>query len=187
MESTVEDLVADWINLKEIPPDATSFEANGKEFRISPTISYEAWVDMKRTELEMGLGTTLPEVVEGLKEAYKKLNKQEFADAAVGIHNLLLGVKSIDDGRAPAILRMCTLFIHRKGDDPRIVNEEVMRSKIEDWSKGGIDMMSFFRLALGCIPGFLNAYSSLFPASSPETKPQGQSQNGNATTSDLKS
>lgn len=189
MESTE---VAD--ELRILDPQAREFEANGQKYRIAQTISYDRWIDLQRTELELSFGISTKDIASGLKEAYQKLNKQEFADAAVTIHNLMMGITTINDGRAPAVLRMAALFINREGEDTKTITEEIIQAKIADWSAAGIDMVSFFRLALGCIPGFIDAYSSLSQGSS-QQKSQGTeganekspTQRENGTTSASKS
>lgn len=160
--------------LKVLPPDAKEFVANGKTYRIMPTISFERWVDKQRIELELSFGYDTKDIADGLKSAYAQLNKQEFADAAVSIHNMLMGISSINNDRAPAALRMCALFINTPGEDPRSITEAQIQQKINDWKEEGMDMVSFFHLALGCIRDFTAVYSSISQGSSPRKTAGGQ-------------
>ena len=61
----------------------------------------------------------------------------------------------------PALL-ICTLFCNFEGEDEKIYDEEIMKSKVEDWQKEGYRIDDFFQLAWNLVPGFINVYEQSF-------------------------
>ncbi|MGG5503228.1 hypothetical protein ACPDHQ_07330, partial [Myroides odoratimimus] len=51
------------------------------------------------------------------------------------------------------VLRYCALFINEEKEDRRIINDQMIQSKINDWQEGGVDMNSFFLLLLSLVKG----------------------------------
>lgn len=164
---------ATWPSLKSIPLDATSFTANGREYRVCRTVSFDRWETYEQLQIEIGLARTFSQVFDGLREAYDLCNqvatgKPVFADLAVLLRDLTIGVTLIGEKQAPTVLRMAALFINREGEDPRYISEDLIASKIEDWRTEGIEIGYFFRFALASIPGYLAAFRAVSPSTSEE-------------------
>lgn len=148
--------------LKVIPPDAKSFMANGKEYFIEGGLSFERWMEQQQLDPEIGLNATFDGFFKSVKKVYGHLNSREgLADAAVDCHNIMAGIASLDRSRTPSILKLCALFVNTKDEDRTIITEAMVAEKVKDWSVEGIEVASFFRLALGSIPGFLSAYDEI--------------------------
>lgn len=152
--------------LKTIDVNATEFEANGKIYRRADSISLDRFTAYQKLEVELSFGQSFAGLYAGLQEAYSLCNASSFADLAVKLRDMMQGVKSMNDGRLPIVLKMCALFLNRDGEDVRFIDEALIASKVDDWRKEGIAMTYFFALALHSIPGLISAYSSITPATS---------------------
>jgi hypothetical protein len=71
---------------------------------------------------------------------------------------------------------MCALFCNYEGEDEKIYNEEIMKSKIEDWQKEGYDINDFFSLAWTLVPSFLEIYKDDLANISSHTRKERSSQ-----------
>ena len=152
-----------WKGLKELPPDTKEFEAAGTKYRVARSVSMDRWEAYELLSVEVGLGRSFAQLMQGLREAYDLTNqvasgKPVFADLAVLLRDLLMGVSSINEGHAHPVLKMCCLFINYEGEDVRTITDEIIAKKLDDWRNEGIDMGFFFDFALGSVPGFLYAY-----------------------------
>lgn len=144
------------------PPDATSFIANGREYRISRSISFQRYEAYQILEVELGLARTLDQFQEQVNEAYSLCNqvaagKHVFADLAVLLRDMHIGTRLIGQGEIPTVLKLCALFINREGEDVRVVDEGTIDAKVHDWQQAGIDVRYFFGFALNSIPGYIEA------------------------------
>lgn len=141
--------------VRPLPPNFTEFEANGNKYVVSKHISAERFKEYEKLVPNLTYGLSFQEIYKQLGKLYNHLNKQSFADAAVICHNIMGGIRQIDDvKRIHPALEMCALVINRENEDTRVYNRELMLAKINDWQEEGLDMMSFFRFALNIIEGF---------------------------------
>lgn len=138
--------------LKELDLGKPIFEANGKEYFIEPHVSAERYKEMQLLEVHLGFGLDYKTMNENLREIYEDLNEQQFADAAVGIYNLMEGVGDVESREMP-VMKYCTMFINTDKEDRRVVDEKVMNAKLEDWKKEGIAYHSFFLTAINMVNG----------------------------------
>lgn len=155
-----------WKGLKELPPDTTAFEASGTKYRVARSVSMDRWEAYELLSVEVGLGRSFAQIMQGLREAYDLTNqvasgKPVFADLAVLLRDLLMGAASVNDGQAHPVLKMCCLFINYEGEDVRTITDEIITKKLDDWRNEGIDMGFFFGFALRSIPGFFDAYKAV--------------------------
>lgn len=155
-----------WKGLKELPPDTTAFEASGTKYRVARSVSMDRWEAYELLSVEVGLGRSFAQLMQGLREAYDLTNqvasgKPVFADLAVLLRDMLMGAASVNEGHAHPVLKMCCLFINYEGEDVRTINDEIIAKKLDDWRNEGIDMGFFFDFALRSIPGFLDAYKAV--------------------------
>jgi hypothetical protein len=137
------------------------FMANGTLYRIETTISERRWIAYQKLQVEIGFNVQFHEFFQQLRQAYDKLNQQKFADAAVIIYNLMSGVKQVGENDTPTIIAMCALFINAEDEDRTIITDEMVEKKRTDWQIEGIDMNSFFQLAVHSIPDFISVYKVL--------------------------
>lgn len=142
-----------------IPEGTKEFTANGKTYRIESSLSFDRWRDMQRIEAELSFASTMEQQREGIKRIYQALNAKEgLADAAVIAKNMLIGAASIDEKWIPTILKLCALFVNEVDEDRRTITQAQIEAKIRDWNEEGIEAVSFFKLALGVLPGYASAY-----------------------------
>ena len=155
-----------WTGLKELPADTTAFEASGTKYRVARSVSMDRWEAYELLSVEVGLGRSFAQIMQGLREAYDLTNqvasgKPVFADLAVLLRDMLMGAASVNEGHAHPVLKMCCLFINYEGEDVRTINDEIIAKKLDDWRNEGIDMGFFFDFALRSIPGFFDAYKAV--------------------------
>lgn len=142
------------IDLKE-----RAFMANGNKYYIAEKISIDRWKEYEKLVPRLTYGVGFNEMQAALVKAYNALNKQQFADASVIIHNIMNGIKDADNPeRVPPGLMMCALVMNKEGEDVGKFDENIMLDKILDWRLEGLDILSFFGWALNCITGFRDTY-----------------------------
>lgn len=147
------------MEVKKLVIKDKQFEANGKIFLVSDRISINRYIEYQKTMPLLTFGTNFEEMFKQLKNAYNLLNKQNFADSAVVIHNILSNVAKVEEqSRIHPALKMAAMFINTKDEDVTVYDEEVTKEKINDWTVEGYDISDFFTLALNSINGFREAY-----------------------------
>jgi len=146
--------------LKSLDLNQKKFEANGKTYHIRKSMSFERYRMYEKLQIEVGYGANFIQIYDNVKSAYELVNKSEFANTAVKLHNILSGIKNIESRQLPA-LRICSLFINAEGEDEKVITDEMIDEKIADWEAEGYDIFPFFQLAINSIPDFSLAYKAL--------------------------
>ena len=145
--------------VKKIDLASGSFMANGKKYVISNSISVERFKEYEKLEPRLTYGVGFEELFRNVKKAYEAVNQQKFADSAVILHNIMAGIKEVEDSkRIHPALTMCALVINLEGEESAKYSKEMVANKIEDWTAEGLDMIDFFILALKSIKGFRLTY-----------------------------
>jgi len=155
---------------KRLDLSKKTFEANGKTYHFSSTMSIERFTEFERLQAHVGFGKDFKNIYEKLKVAYEHLNKNKLADAAVIIHNLVNGIADNLDKREHPILQMCSLFINADEENVDVYDEDVMLAKIDDWKKEGYSIDDFFQLAFNFVEGFIPAYNEIIQNISEEAE-----------------
>lgn len=145
--------------LKTLDPTARSFTAGGETYYIETKLSIERYAEFQILEKEAGLGTTFENFYTAVSAAYQDLNQLKAADASVKLHNILAGCANLER-KEPTLLKICALFMNTKDEDRTTVDEDLISSKIEAWSKE-YDIAGFFRIALNTVSGFFKIYSEM--------------------------
>lgn len=147
------------MELKTLDLSTKQFTANGKKYIISDKISIRRYAEYQKLLPKLTYGLGFDEIFKALKNAYAHLNKQNFADSAIIIHNLMNGVSNVEESsRIHPALKMAALFINVEGEDIKDFDENLINEKIEDWTKEGYNISDFFTLALSSIKGFREAF-----------------------------
>lgn len=136
-----------------------SFKCGGKTYNIKDTLSFVRFKELQKLNLEFGYNATFQNIFERVSEAMNKMNEVKFVDAAVTLHNILVGIKNLDE-KYDVAFRVCALFIDAEDEDPTVYDEAKMNEKIESWSKE-LDVMPFFQLAATVVPHWTIAYETL--------------------------
>jgi hypothetical protein len=144
------------MELRTINLSEKHFECGGRNFNIYDSLSFVRYRELQKLNLEFGFSATFIDIFENVRKAMELMNKVQFVDAAVTLHNILSGIASYDDKNDPA-LRMCALFINEDTEDVTTFEEGKMREKIECWSKE-LAVLPFFQLAANLVPGWMNVY-----------------------------
>lgn len=135
------------------------FECDGKKFYVTESLSFVRWRILQKISLEFGYSATFEDIFKKLGETLDAFNRHRYDEMCVIVHNVMNGIKNIEDKDDPA-LRLCALFINEEDEDPTVYNEALMQAKIDCWGKE-ILVDSFFYLAASLIPGWMPAYQIL--------------------------
>lgn len=142
----------------DLKPGST-FMANGKKYYVSEKISIARFKEYEKLEPLLTYGVGFKEIFDGLKKNYQALNEKRFADAAVITHNIMTGIKDIEnDKRVHPALLMAALVINREDENPKIFDRQIQEDKIKDWTEEGLNIIDFFTLSLTSIRGFRETY-----------------------------
>lgn len=143
------------------PLSQSEFTANGKKFVISDKLSIRRWKEYEKLGPRLTYGVDFESMNKQHTKAWEALNKQKFADASVIIHNLMNGIKDVnDDKRVHPCLLMCALLINYEGENAAEYDEKLQHEKIKDWEAEGLSIADFFHFALNAIQGFRETYIS---------------------------
>ncbi len=134
--------------LKEPVIENNCFEANGRKYVLSASLSIERYKEYERLQHHVVFGADAASLVKTLKDIFDLLNKSKPADAAVVINNVLDGVSyQADEKRRHPIMYLCGLFINKENEDINTYNQANSEAKIQDWENAGIPMSFFFRIS----------------------------------------
>lgn len=146
-------------NLVSFKPEVgEQFEVNSKKYIIEEKLSIARAIEASKIELEL-FDMNVPNFKNSLIGAYNDLNGNnkdkcvKFADASIKIYNLVQKMEKGFTLEQHPVLRYCALFINEEKEDRRIINDQMIQSKINDWQEGGVDMNSFFLLLLSLVKG----------------------------------
>jgi len=143
---------------KRLPLKATSFMANGKEYKIVNTMSIERWKYMEDFQELLAWGVSFDDLFKQIKKVYELLDQHKHNEPIIILHNLLHGIKNKLENRYHPALMLCTLFIVFEGEDQAVYDEAVMNEKVSDWKQEGYEINDFFQLAWTLVPGFISHY-----------------------------
>lgn len=132
------------------------FMANGNKYILVGKISIARFKEYEKLVPQLTMGIGFDEMFSNLKKAYSFLNSPtpKPLDAGIIIHNLMSGIKDINDKkRIHPALKMAALVINREDENPAHYDEKLMEEKINDWQAEGLDMLSFFEMSLNSIQG----------------------------------
>ena len=154
-------------NPVKVPENATSFEANGRTYRKSDSLSMRRYLWYQRISAELAIGLGVHDMVSKARTAFDLINKLKFAEASVSLHELIAGYADINEDRYPAAMRMTLLFWNHEGENVADMSEELMAEKIADMEEAGIAAGFFFVQALTSVHGLVSAYAERSRTSSP--------------------
>jgi hypothetical protein len=151
--------------LKSIDLNTKEFEANGKKYFIESSLSFERYIMYQKLQLQLAFEPGFYGVYETLKKGFELCNQQKFADLAVLLHNTMSGIKTVDERSVPA-LSLCALFCNTADEDRKVINDDMIKRKMDDWQAEGLDILPFFQLAMDSIKEFRTIYSAIILSSS---------------------
>ncbi len=132
------------------------FKCDGRKFYVQDSLSFNRYRELQKLVLEFGYSATFVDIFKNLRVAWDHLNSLRLGDAAVTIHNIMYGVKNLED-KDDAALRICALFINEEGEDATVFDEGKSREKIDCWARE-CSVSPFFQLASTLVPSWINAY-----------------------------
>lgn len=144
------------MELKQLTPDTTSFECQGKKFKIDKTLSFNRFEKLKEFSLEFGYSADIKTIMLGLRKSWDFVNASKFGDAAVQIHNLMTSVVNLEQ-KNDVSFRIAALFINEETEDTTVYDEALIKEKISLWGKE-YDSSFFFLFATALVPTFIPVY-----------------------------
>ena len=147
--------------VKHLDQTKSYFEANGKKYHITKNLCIERWRHFEDLQAMVGFGRTFEDLFTAFKDIWSALDEKggaKVASASIICHNAMTGIKTKLEERHHPSLMLCALFINYEGENEKEFNEEVMKSKINDWQEEGYDINDFFRLAWNLVPSFIETY-----------------------------
>ena len=135
------------------------FECGGRKFYVHDTLSFVRWREMQRINLEFGFSASFIDIYNNLDKAVQEFNKHNYFNMAVIINNIQNGVIRLDKKDDPA-QRICALFINEEGEDITVINDGIIKSKLDCWNKE-LDSLPFFYLASSLVKGWMSAYEKV--------------------------
>lgn len=142
--------------MKMIDLSKKYFECQGRKFYLKDSLSFARYRELQKIIIEFSFSATFTDLFKNVKTAWEFMNQLKFADAAVTLHNIMIGIKSLED-KDDAVFRLCALFLDEEGEDATVYDEGKMREKIDCWAKE-CDVTPFFQLAATLVPDWINAY-----------------------------
>lgn len=162
------------LQLITITAQTKEFIANGKKYKIESSISADRYRFYLKESPSLAFGQSIGELFNGYLEIFNITNEDgcRKGDIAVIARDAMKGIEGVVARKDhPTVLRLCTVFINEESEDRRILTEEMISTKIEDWIEEGIDIQSFFAFASASIDGLRNLYeTSLELISTPKKK-----------------
>ena len=148
------------IGVKRLDLEKSEWVMNGNEYYLEPEISVERYRWYEKYSIELAFGADFETVYRNIGTSINLFNDKKDVEAKASLYNLYTSLGNNIQNRTESALKLCSLFILRKGEDPAIFDEKIARDNINDWLKEGYAMRDFFSLAFNLIPGLLNALSS---------------------------
>lgn len=125
----------------------SSFEANGKKYTVSETFSigrFEQVEEIEEEAMMMGENKTCHDT---MLRAMAKINEYNPGEAYALLYN-----KIETDQRnirvTHFLLKICAAYINAEGEDTKYLNDEMIKTKIKDWSEECLDVRPFLALAV---------------------------------------
>ena len=168
--------------VKHLDMSKSYFEANGKKYHITKDLCIERWRHFEDLQAMVGFGRTFEDLFTAFKDIWSALDEKggaKVATASIVCHNAMTGIKTKLEERHHPALMLCTIFVNYEGEDEKVFDEEVMKSKINDWQEEGYDINDFFRLAWKLVPSFIKTYREDIASTSSLTKPEQSSTSKN--------
>lgn len=150
------------MELKQIAPEATEFEAMGVKYYVKSSLTVERFRIFEKLQVEFGFGRTFKEVYDMIDKSVGLANKGKGIEAWNILFNLREGVgKSLEKSAHPAML-ICTLFLVTEDEDLTKWDEQIASKKVDNWNSEGYDVNSFFRLAANLVTGYIETLDAIF-------------------------
>lgn len=143
-------------SLRIIDFEKKHFECQGRKFFLKDSLSFNRYMELQKLILEFGYSATFIDIFKNLRIAWDHINALKLGEASVVIHNIMVGVNSLEE-KYDSAFRICALFIDEEGEDVTLYDEAMMREKIDCWGKE-LDVTPFFQLASRLVPFWINAY-----------------------------
>jgi hypothetical protein len=144
--------------MKNINLDLGYFEADGRKFYLTETLTIERFIEYEKLQNSMGFNLSFKQVFDSLNEIYRLINANKILDGGIKLYNLMNGIAERVDGKIHPALEICALFVIEEGEDISKYDSALAKSKIEAWKKEGYAMQDFFSLAVSLVEGFTESY-----------------------------
>ena len=97
--------------VKRINFNLNYFEAGGKKYHMDKTLSVERWRHFEDLQPLLMMGRSAQDIFTQVKKTYEKYNEGKYADGAVLLHNLMIGIKDHLENRYDPALMLSLIHI----------------------------------------------------------------------------
>lgn len=157
--------------LVTLDPNTRGFLANGTRYFIEDNdLTLARFQQKNKMDIAFGFGMSYDSLFTKLNDAYAAGNKQKMADCFFILGNLIRSIGFIEENKVAAV-ELCTLFINAEGEDRRVYDPVQNARKIEDWTKEGIGVSFFLRLAILLVAGLPKHLKDAFQSISEKEVP----------------
>jgi hypothetical protein len=144
--------------MKSINFELGFFEADGRKFYLTETLTIERFIEYEKLQNSMGFNLTFKQIFDSLNDVYRLINANKILDGGIKLYNLMNGIAERVDGKIHPALEICALFVVEEDEDISKYDGALAKSKIEAWKKEGYAMQDFFTLAVNLVEGFTESY-----------------------------
>lgn len=134
---------------------------SGKNYLIHSSMSAGRYAEFQLLEKEMAYGFTVKGIFDKLKNVLGLINKQQFANSAIAVNDLMRGASKIME-RQPTIMKICMLYINAEDEDAGIITTAMIDAKIKDLEH--YDIRDFFVVATTAVRGLAEIYATVTQA-----------------------
>ena len=150
-----------------------AFDANGRKYIVHESLTVNGYQILEELRVELESGTTAGQMVKNCGKAYKFLQQNNPADAAVTLYNAINVGERISAGKPPVWLYQLTLFVRPEGADLAQWDEAAATGWIEDWNAAGIATESLFFFLNICNNRYTTRFNRGIRTTSLEENPEG--------------
>ena len=148
------------MKLKTLDLTKPSFEANGKTYFVEAELSIQRSVYAEQCKIEIETSLAPGKQLKDWQKVYELANQTKFADIVVLAYNNLKGFKDFYE-KKPPVLKLCACYLNTENEDRRVIDENLVNAKIDDWAEEGYTMQGFFALALTLIKNDIEHYKNI--------------------------
>ena len=128
-------------------------------YKIVDSLSVDKYQQFLIIQQEVAYGISFEESFTIDKQIYDALQKTDFVKASALLYNKQAGIVSGLEKRNNPVLRLCSLFFIREGENEAVYDKALNDEKIKDWQD--VDYKDFFQLAALLVPGLLTAFDEI--------------------------
>lgn len=135
------------------------FTANGKIYLIEHEVSIQRAVYAQAAKQQIQTASTAGKQSSDWKKVYELANQSKFADIVILAHNNMNAITRLYEEVDP-VIKLCCCYFNTVNEDRRIITDEMVQQKVNDFALGGIAHSNFFAFALALLKAEVESSNS---------------------------